>query len=173
MTQPAQIFGGAKYFDIKRGTVFGLMQNRSKHKMKRYVRSLQGDHVSPGCAYEQNPVVWFFESLEQFNKPEAFNSYVISFIKHSWFWPENQTSDKPFLKRPLVGSNPRSGLWVNTNTLGTIGQTGKNLSNHYRGLLKHFKKPRRVFQQLCNYWAIHQLTSLKKQTCWILKNFIL
>jgi len=34
--QPSQIFGGAKYFDIKRGTVFGLIQHFSKHKMKRY-----------------------------------------------------------------------------------------------------------------------------------------
>jgi len=38
--------------------------------------------------------------------------------------------DKLFLKRPLVRSKLRSGPGVNTNTVGTTGQTGKNLSHH-------------------------------------------
>ena len=46
VTYLAQICGGAKYFDFKR-RVFGLIQYFSKHKMKRYARSLEGDHVSP------------------------------------------------------------------------------------------------------------------------------
>ena len=53
---PAQSFGGAKYFDLKRETVFGLMQYLSKHKMKRYARRLEGYHVFPGYIHEQNPV---------------------------------------------------------------------------------------------------------------------
>jgi len=40
-------FGGAKHFDFKRGTALGLIQHFSKYKMKRYARSLEGDHWLP------------------------------------------------------------------------------------------------------------------------------
>jgi len=56
VTKPAQIFEGAKYVDFKRETIFGLTQHLSKHKMKRYARSLEGDYITPGYACEQNPV---------------------------------------------------------------------------------------------------------------------
>ena len=34
VTLPAKLFGGAKYFDFNRGTVFGLIQHLSNYKMK-------------------------------------------------------------------------------------------------------------------------------------------
>jgi len=40
--QAAQYFGEAKYFELKRATVFGLGLRVTKHKTTRYARNLWG-----------------------------------------------------------------------------------------------------------------------------------
>jgi len=52
--------GGAKYFDFKGGTVFGLAYRLSKHKTKKYARNFLGALSSlPGYACDFAPCCIF------------------------------------------------------------------------------------------------------------------
>jgi len=44
-TEPAHIFGGAKYFDFEARNSVWFDKYLSKHKMKRYARNFQGGHA--------------------------------------------------------------------------------------------------------------------------------
>ena len=168
-----KMFGSTKYFDFKRGTVFGLIQHVSQHKMKRYARSLEEDHGSPGYAHEQNPVGWFLESLEQFSKPRVLIvTWQTLWKLHDFFLQIKWLITFSGRDHLCVANPALVHEWI-TSTVGNMAELAKILSHHHWGLLKYFREHRRIFQQLSDCWAICKLILLEKQTCWISRNFYL
>jgi len=68
-------------------------------------------------------------------------------LPHMEAWPKslsrNADMETQYLNPPLIKAYP--------------------LSYHHRGLMKHFREHRRVFQELSNCWAIHKLILPEKK----------
>jgi len=104
VAQPAQNFVGAKYFEFKRATGFGLGHRVSKHKATRYARNLGGRSLWPPQAtpmvvvvliWRRNAICSYLQVSQLAEMPlwcynisfHVFRIFFyLMFIREFWWW---------------------------------------------------------------------------------------